>query len=264
MEETRYNGPEMSLRKVIVLLLTAALILTLFLTRTCRQEPVRETVPEKTVQAVHHIEISPYDSLFQEYADSMFDWTLLAAIAYVESKFDSTAVSCRGAEGIMQIMPSTYRHILRRMGIDTTLQSTELDVRVAVRYLHHLSDQFSFINEKERLNYILGSYNGGAGHIFDAMRLARRDGTNRYRWDSLTPVLESLSDERVYTDSLCRAGSFDATETLAYVRKVTYIYNRYRSRDLIYQAAERLMENSNNEVRNYDRPEDVVDESPAF
>ena len=50
--------------------------------------------------------ISAYDSIFQTYADTIgWDWKMLAAIAYVESKVDTGAVSAVGARGRMQMMP---------------------------------------------------------------------------------------------------------------------------------------------------------------
>lgn len=246
MEETRYNGPEMSLKKLFVLLITAALILILFLTRTKGTGGAEEVEPVQAPQKVEqYLYISPFDSVFRLYADSVFDWKMLAAIAYVESKFDTAARSHRGAQGLMQIMPATYRHTLARMGVpDTMAQSVELDVMVAVHYMKDLGKLFDFINEKERINYILGSYNGGSNHIFDAMRIARKKGINRYNWSSLSPVLASLSDPEVYNDSVCQYGAFDATETLNYVRKVTRKYNEYKSRELMFRAFEKLAENN--------------------
>lgn len=234
----------MNARKLIILIVTAALILILFLTRT---RPSSDASVEETVapQPEQFLYISPYDSLFRLYADSVCDWKMLAAIAYVESKFDTTARSGMGAQGLMQIMPATYRHTLARMGApDTMAQSVELDIKVAVRYLDELSGLFGFINEKERINYILGSYNGGSNHIFDAMRLARKNGINRYNWNSLTPVLVSLKDSAVYNDSVCMYGSFDATETLNYVRQVNRKYNEYSSRELMFRALEKLADNN--------------------
>ena len=244
MQETKYNGPEMNLKKLVVLLLTAVLILVLFLTRTSQDTDTSAEPDEPAPVEKQYIYISPFDSLFRLYADSVCDWKMLAAIAYVESKFDTTARSYRGAQGLMQIMPATYRHTLAKMGVaDTLSQSVELDIRVAVKYLDDLSKLFGFINEKERINYILGSYNGGSNHIFDAMRIARKNGVNRYNWNSLSPVLASLSDPEVYTDSVCQYGAFDATETLQYVRRVQRKYKEYNSLDLLFRATERIAEN---------------------
>ena len=244
MTETRYNGPEMNVKKILILLLTAALILILFLTRS-RSENEAESGEELREVPQQFVYISPFDSIFRLYADSICDWKMLAAIAYVESKFDTTARSYRGAQGLMQIMPSTYRHLLSKMGeSDTLAQNVELDVKVAVRYLNDLSNLFSFINEKERINYMLGSYNGGSNHIFDAMRIARKNGVNRYNWSSLTPVLVSLKDPEVYTDSVCQYGMFDATETLQYVNRVKRKYKEYSDLDLLFRAIEKVAENN--------------------
>ena len=245
MDETRYNGPDMNLRKLLVLLLTAALILTLFLVRMRCSNPSQAADEEMAPKQEQYLYISPYDSLFRLYADSVCDWKMLAAIAYVESKFDTAARSYRGAQGLMQIMPATYRHTLAKMGVpDTMAQNVELDVRVAVRYIDELSNLFGFINDRERINYILGSYNGGSNHIFDAMRIARKNGVNRYNWYSLTPVLASLSDPEVYNDSVCQFGPFDATETLNYVRLVNRKYNEYKSQELLFRAFEKLADNN--------------------
>lgn len=237
----------MNVRKILILLLTAALFVVLLLSRSRCQEEVLDD-PEENVYVKapeKFVYISPFDSLFRLYADSVCDWKMLAAIAYVESKFDTSAISYMGAQGLMQIMPATYRHTLAKMNVpDTMAQNVELDVMVAVRYLNELSNLFSFINESERINYILGGYNGGSNHIFDAMRLARKRGVNRYSWNSITPILASLTDPEVYTDSVCQYGPFDATETLQYVRRVRRKYNEYKSLDLLYKAYEKLAENN--------------------
>lgn len=252
METTQYNGPEMTPKKLVVLLLTASAILALFLTRPENPEPYQENGTSLPVFEERHTYISPYDSLFRQYADSVCDWKMLAAIAYVESKFDTAAVSGCGARGLMQIMPATYRHMLAKMGVrDTNARSIELDIRVAVRYLDELSSTFSFISKEERMNYILGSYNGGSSHIFDAMRVARKKGLNRYSWYSLSPVILSLSDPDVYNDSVCRSGCFYGTETLQYVSKVNRKYKEYKRQELMYQAIEKLAENNRDEIHYY-------------
>jgi membrane-bound lytic murein transglycosylase F len=75
------------------------------------------------------------------------------------------------------------------------------------------------------------------------MRIARKRGVNRYNWNSLTPILASLSEPEVYNDSVCKFGPFDATESLQYVRRVKRKYNEYRSLELTFRAAEKLMDN---------------------
>ena len=73
------------------------------------QPPVEVEADTLVVEPIEPVfRISPYDSLFREYADTLgWDWKLLAAVAYVESKFDTAAVSSVGARGLMQMMPQS-------------------------------------------------------------------------------------------------------------------------------------------------------------
>lgn len=245
----KWSGPGMNGAKMLVLLSTAVLLLILFY---IRKEMIheRDTLDEK-----EYVKLSPYDVLFREYADTtVCDWMLLAAIAYVESKFDTTSVSKNGPHGLMQIMPNTYRQLLNEMGVsDTTEFSTRMNIRVASYYIASLDKNFYFINKKERLNYILASYNGGPGHVFDAMRIAKKHGLNRYSWKDISGVLKTMNREEVYTDSICKCGKFEASQTLHYIDKVQRKYKEYKELELIFNSKNRLegnIKNIENEVHN--------------
>ena len=171
--------------------------------------------------------ISPYDSLFRTYADTIgWDWKMLAAVAYVESKFDTAAVSNVGAQGLMQMMPQTAR----AMGIPEGMESDpDESVRAATDYFIYLSHLFRRVPEPERINFVLASYNAGFGHIHDAMRLAHKYGKNRHVWnDNVETFLRLKNDSIYYTDSLCRNGRFQGVETVLFVRKVQHKYSEYR------------------------------------
>ena len=56
--------------------------------------------------------ISPYDNLFKRHSSvAGYDWRLLAAIGFNESRFDNNVESWAGARGIMQLMPSTAKAV---------------------------------------------------------------------------------------------------------------------------------------------------------
>ena len=171
--------------------------------------------------------VSAYDSIFRAYADTIgWDWKMLAAVAYVESKFDTAAVSSVGARGLMQIMPQTAR----AMGIPEGMEhNPDESVRAAAEYFEYLSHLFRRVPEGERINFVLASYNAGFGHIQDAMRLASKYGKNRYVWnDNVESYLRLKNDSVYFTDSLCRNGRFNATETILFVRRVQHKYGEYR------------------------------------
>lgn len=174
--------------------------------------------------------ISPYDSLFRVYADTLgWDWKMLAAVAYVESKFDTSAVSGVGARGLMQMMPQTAR----AMGVPEGMESDPSEsVRAASDYFAYLSHVFRRVPESERINFVLAAYNAGFGHIHDAMRLAHKYGRNSHVWnDNVETYLRLKNDSIYYTDSVCRNGRFTGIETTLFVRKVQHKYSEYRLRE---------------------------------
>ena len=187
-----------------------------------------DTLAVKSVEPV--FSISPYDSLFRAYADTVgWDWKMLAAVAYVESKFDTAAVSNVGALGLMQIMPVTAR----AMGIPEGMESNpDESVRAAAEYFAYLSHLFRRVPENERVNFVLASYNAGFGHVHDAMRLAHKYGKDRYVWnDNVETYLRLKNDSIYYTDTLCRNGRFAGLETLLFVRRVQSKYGEYCMRE---------------------------------
>ena len=214
----------------IVGIIVVAAILTVNIAPMTRLEPVEEadTLLIDVVEPVFRI--SPYDSLFRVYADTIgWDWKMLAAVAYVESKFDTAAVSNVGAQGLMQMMPQTAR----AMGIPEGMErNPDESVRAATDYFIYLSHLFRRVPEPERINFILASYNAGFGHIHDAMRLAHKYGKNRHVWnDNVETFLRLKNDSIYYTDSLCRNGRFQGVETVLFVRKVQHKYSEYRLRE---------------------------------
>ena len=175
-----------------------------------------------------YIKISPFDHHFRVVGDSIgIDWKLIAAIAFTESRFDSTANSSVGACGVMQVMPRT----LRQQGIPDSLYfSPEHNIKAAAGLIDNLNHIFRRIKDfDERSNFILASYNAGIGEISDAMRLAEKYGRNRYKWEnSVDTFLILKSNPEYYNDELCKNGSFyDWRQTLQFVRKVKRTWHRY-------------------------------------
>lgn len=175
-------------------------------------------------------DISGYDKLFKKYAATAgVEWTVLAAIAYVESDFNPNAVSWAGAVGLMQIMPSTAR----------TYGFTEADLRDPEKSVYIASliisktDKFlqSYIsNRAERLRFNLGAYNAGVGHIVDAMKLAQKYNKNPHIWYSnVEAAVLWKTHPEFYNDPVCSYGYCRGTETINYVRQVENAYRVFRN-----------------------------------
>lgn len=174
---------------------------------------------------------SPFDHLFKTFARRVnWDWRLLAAQGYVESRFDSTVVSWAGARGIMQLMPSTAR----AYGLSGSLVTdNRANIEAAVKVIADLDKTLSryVSNGEERKKFIIAAYNSGVAHIIDAIALARKHGLNPAVWSgNVEKALLMKSNPEYYNDPVCRYGYFRGRQTVNYVASVYDYYNRCRSK----------------------------------
>lgn len=99
--------------------------------------------------------------------DHDIDVELLQALIVTESGFDASAVSPKGAIGLMQLMPDTAR----RYGVDTDrhgrqerkLTDPRTNIRAGTRYLRDLINMFP-----GQLDLALAAYNAGEGAVMRA------------------------------------------------------------------------------------------------
>ena len=181
------------------------------------------------MQDSEHGIISSYDAYFKQYAPiAGFDWRLLAAQCYQESAFDVRAVSWAGAQGLMQIMPSTASHLGMSSG---DVWNAERNIEAATRYIKELSAQFRDIESSaERKKFVLASYNGGYNHIRDAMALTRKYGGNAKSWSDVRKYVLLLSDSKYYTDEVVKYGYMRGSETAGYVDSIISRWNSYKNK----------------------------------
>ncbi len=170
--------------------------------------------------------ISSYDNLFKTYAERIgWDWRLLAAQGWAESRFRPNARSWVGARGLMQIMPRTAR------GYNTpvsALNNPETSINVATRLLSDLDRQLQTYvpNDGERLKFVVGSYNVGLAHVLDAMRLCEKYGMDPQVWDgNVEKALLMKSKPEYYNDPVVRYGYCRGSEPVGYVREIMAFYD---------------------------------------
>lgn len=173
--------------------------------------------------------ISIYDDLIRTVSEEEgFDWRLMSAIAYHESRFTPDIVSKQGAAGLMQIMP----HVARQFNVSgDRIFDPETNVRLATQVLRRISSSLRFApgtSEEDRMSIILASYNGGIGHVNDARRLARRHGENPDSWETVARYLMLKAQPEYYEQQGVNCGRFTGgRQTTAYVRNVMNRYDRY-------------------------------------
>jgi len=172
-------------------------------------------------------DISPFDKQLKQAGKSLnWDWRLLAALVYNESRFNPEAESHVGAYGLMQVIPETAN-----MFNVFDYFSPDSNIYTGVQYLKYLDNIFSEypISPREKLKFTLASYNVGAGHVKDAMRLAEKYGKNPYVWDNNVDFyLRHKTDPEFYRDPLSRNGYCNGQQAYDYVHRILDTYNNYK------------------------------------
>jgi soluble lytic murein transglycosylase-like protein len=109
------------------------------------------------------------------------DPSLIAAVIRAESNFDHVAISRKGAEGLMQLMPATAK----RFGVTNSFDPVQ-NVHGGTRYLRTLLDRFDGDPE-----LTLAAYNAGEGNV------ARYEGVPPFREtvDYIQRIARFLSPE---------------------------------------------------------------------
>ncbi|MEA2343021.1 MAG: rane-bound lytic murein transglycosylase [Thermoanaerobaculia bacterium] len=168
--------------------------------------------------------LSPYDDWFREYARIPgWDWRLVAAQAFQESRFNPSAHSWAGAVGLMQIMPKTARQL------HANAADPKQSVEAACRYLWTIDAQWQEIkSDSERIKFILASYNVGTGHVQDAVRLAAKNGDDPHSWLDVSYWLIRKSKRSVYNDPVVKHGFARGTEPVAYVDQILQRWSNYK------------------------------------
>ncbi|MFZ4726193.1 MAG: transglycosylase SLT domain-containing protein [Paludibacter sp.] len=174
--------------------------------------------------------ISPYDHLFKKYAPIInWDWRLLAALAFHESRFDASEVSWVGAAGLMQLMPRTAANF----GLNSKSKfDPELNIEAGVQYIKSLNMTFRQVQDKdERIKFILAGYNSGPAHILDAMALTKKYGKDSHIWfNHVEQFLLKKSEPQFYQDPVVKYGFFRGKQTVRYVQNTLDTYQKYLKR----------------------------------
>lgn len=137
--------------------------------------------------------ISRYDNFFKQYADSVgWDWKLLAAIGYTESRFKN--ICCPSGLGIMQLSSV----IARRFGAPgAKVRNPECNIRAAVGYIKFMDSKFNDIEDvNERQKFIIAAYNSGMKPVTSARSRARYAKKNPNLWDDVKPYYHNNHSKR--------------------------------------------------------------------
>ncbi|MHC4225665.1 MAG: transglycosylase SLT domain-containing protein, partial [Planctomycetota bacterium] len=142
-----------------------------------------------------------------------FDWLMIVAQGYQESKLDQGQRSRAGAIGIMQLLPSTAADPNVNV---KNIEKAENNVHAGTKYLRFLRDRYFGDPGIEPLDSILFSfaaYNAGPANIARARKKATAMGLNPDQWFGNVEVAASKTISR---------------EPVTYVRNIYKYYVAYK------------------------------------
>jgi len=151
---------------------------------------------------------SDYSALIEQYSNEYgVDPKLIHSMITTESAFNPGAVSPKGAQGLMQLMPGTAA----QLGVANPLDPEE-NIEGGIRYMRSLLDMFS--GHPDSLKLSLAAYNAGENLVRRLGRVPAIRETNNYVRDIIQRYGQT---ETVLQDPL-------ATQDPAQIRLPTFRY----------------------------------------
>lgn len=171
--------------------------------------------------------------VFNKSREYGMNWQLIMAIIEQESKFDEMAVSKRGAQGLMQIMPGTQKDITENLG---NVFNPHGNIDLGINYFSKLYKLFESSSEEDRISLALAAYNAGPSRIYDAQEVAAYLGEDPFSWRAIQNALPLLSKrfqslhQSIWDGGKPRNGYFGSwRQTILYVKNIKNFWNQRTS-----------------------------------
>jgi membrane-bound lytic murein transglycosylase MltF len=160
------------------------------------------------------LRFSAADEFFVKYSRRYgFDWLMVAALAYQESRIDQSARSPQGAVGVMQLLPATAAD--PNVNIPD-IENLENNIHAGVKYLRFLRNYYfekEPMDEADKTLFTFASYNAGPGRVARLRKGAGEEGLDPNQWF-----------DNVEIEAARRIGR----ETVQYVNNIVMYYTAYR------------------------------------
>jgi membrane-bound lytic murein transglycosylase MltF len=142
---------------------------------------------QSRLQSGDEIALSPYDGILRKVAREFdFDWRLMAAVAYQESRFDQSSRNRSGATGLFQIKPTTAREPYIGIPEIAGEHNASNNIRAGIKYVAWIKQRYfdpvETMREKDRMRMALAAYNAGPRTLINARRRAAKMELDPNRW----------------------------------------------------------------------------------
>ncbi len=170
---------------------------------------VRNSLNEEEFQRFK--EAVEFFTIFSDQYD--FDWLLVAALAYQESRIDQSMRSHAGAIGVMQLLPSTAAD--PNVNIPN-IKELESNIHAGIKYLRFIYSRYFEkipMSKKNKVLFTFASYNAGPARVARLRREAQQAGLDPNVWFRNVEIIAARRIGR---------------ETVQYVSNIYKYYTAYR------------------------------------
>lgn len=167
-------------------------------------------------------QISPYDDIVQRFARYYdFDWRLILALMYEESRFDPEAVSSAGARGLMQVKDVAAEEV----GIED-VSDPQNAIHAGVKYLDWVRSHLEAdLDVRDRIWFSLVGYNAGIARLLDARTLAGEMKLDTRRWQGQVEVAFQKLPQSGMRDG--KHVTLQPQTTIGYIERIQARYQAY-------------------------------------
>ncbi len=175
-------------------------------------------------------QISTLDAkLKSEAAKIDWDWRLLSALIYKESRFVAYATSSQGTYGLMQFVGRTGA----KYGVFPN-STPETQIEGGVKYLSFLQNLYADVPDiNHKSKFVLASYNAGPSHVQDARRVAAHFNEDHTQWEVVARYLTRLNQPEIYNLECVKHGAYNGQAAVNYVKAILSIHAEFEN---IYPA----------------------------
>ncbi len=172
-----------------------------------------------TVKQFNHLAV-----LFEQYAEEYdFDWLMISAQAYQESRFNNHLVSHMGAVGIMQVLPKTAKEPYINI---QNFRKLEPNIHAGVKYMSFVHKRYFLkpeITKENQMYFSLAAYNAGPANVRKMRRMAVKHGYNPNIWFNNVEIM---------------ARKYVSKEPVHYVKNISRYYVIYKQIALLQSLRE--------------------------
>jgi membrane-bound lytic murein transglycosylase MltF len=131
--------------------------------------------------------LSKYDKLIKKYSKVYgFDWRLVAALCFQESRFNAKIINKWGAIGLFQVKQMTANEPYVNIRNITGIKNVENNIHAGIKYLSWIKKRYfdpnKKMSEKARLRMAMAAYNVGPARVLRAIKLTKKMKLDPNRW----------------------------------------------------------------------------------